>query len=65
MCEKLQITCVRLNQSKSVEEYDDQMTLKSIIYIIYPTLTVKGHKELTVLMFIICFRHQDAILRNS
>ena len=62
MYEKLQIVCVKLNWLKSIEEYDDQVALKFIIYVIYFTLTVEGHKELTVSMFIICFGHQDAIL---
>ena len=65
ICEKLQITYMKLNWLKSVEEYDDQVTLKSIIYIIYSTLTVKGHKKLTVSMFITYLRHQGTILRNS
>ena len=65
VCEKLQIIYVRLNWLKSVEEYNDQMILKFIIYIIYSTFTVKDYKELTALMFITCLRHQDAILRSS
>ena len=64
MCEKLQIIYVRLNQSKSVEEYDDQMTSKLIIHVIYSTLTVENYKKLTALMFITCFKHQDVILRS-
>ena len=64
MCEKLQIAYMRLNQSKLVEEYDDQVTLKSITHIIYPTLIVEGHKELTASMFITHLRHQDTILES-
>ena len=62
MCEKLQITCVRLNQPKPVEEYDGQVAPKFITHVIYSTLTVEGHKELTASMFITCLRHQGAIL---
>ena len=40
------------------------MILKFIIYIIYSTLTVKGHKKLTVSMFITCLRHQSTILKS-
>ena len=64
MCEKLQIIYVKLNQLKSVEEYNDQVILKFIIYIIYLTLTVEDHKELTASMFITHLRHQSTILRN-
>ena len=63
--EKLQIIYIKLNQLKSVEKYDDQVTLKSIIYIIYSIFTVEGHKELTASMFIICLEHQGAILGSS
>ena len=55
ICEKLQIVCMRLNQSKSVEGYNNQMTSKFIIHVIYSTLTVEGHKKLTASMFITCF----------
>ena len=65
MCEKLQIICMKLNQLKSVEEYNDQVILKSIIYVIYSTLTVEDHKKLTVLMFITHFEHQGTILGSS
>ena len=57
MCEKFQIVCVRLNQSKSVEGYDNQITLKFIIYVIYSTFIVKGYKELTTSMFITHLKH--------
>ena len=62
MCERLQIACVKLNQSKLVEEYDDQVAPKPITHAIYPTLTVEGHKKLTAPMFITCLRHQGTIL---
>ena len=65
MCERLQIIYMKLNQSKSVEEYDDQMISKFITHIIYSTLTVEDHKELTALMFITHLRHQNTILRSS
>ena len=64
MCEKLQIAHMKLNQSKSIEGYDDQVTSKSITHIIYSTLTVEDHKEFTVSIFITCFRHQGAILES-
>ena len=64
MCEKFQITHVKLNQSKSVEKYNNQMTSKFIIHIIYPTLTVEGHKELTAPMFITHLRYQSTILKS-
>ena len=57
MCEKLQIICVKLNQLKSVEEYNNQMISKFIIYIIYSTFIVEDHKKLTASMFITCFRY--------
>ena len=65
VCKKLQIVCVRLNQPKSVEGYNDQMASKFIIHVIYSTLTVEGHKKLTASMFITCLEHQDTILRSS
>ena len=65
VCEKLQITYVRLNQLKSVEKYNNQVTSKFIIYVIYFTFTVEGHKEFTASMFITYLEHQDAILRSS
>ena len=65
VCEKLQIAHVRLNWSKSVEGYDDQVISKFITHIIYSTLTVEGHKELTASMFIIHLKHQGAILGSS
>ena len=40
------------------------MTLKSITHIIYSTFIVENHKEFTALMFIMCLRHQDTILRS-
>ena len=48
---------MRLNWLKLVEEYDDQMILKFIIYIIYSTFTVENHKKLTVLIFITCLEY--------
>ena len=62
MCKKLQIIYVRLNQPKPVEGYDGQVTPKPITHAIYSTLTIEGHKELTAPMFIMCLRHQGAIL---
>ena len=56
---------MRLNWLKLIEKYDDQVILKSIIYIIYSTFTVEDHKEFTVSMFIIYLGHQDAILGSS
>ena len=65
MCAKLQIIYVKLNQSKLIEEHDSQMILKFITYVIYSTLTVKGYKELTASMFIMCLKHQGSILESS
>ena len=65
MYEKLQIICMRLNQLKSIKEYNNQITLKFITYIIYSTFTVKNHKELTALIFITYFKHQNIILKSS
>ena len=41
------------------------MTLKFIIYVIYPTFTVEDYKKLTALIFITHFKHQSTILENS
>ena len=65
MCEKLQITCVKLNQLKSIEGYDGQVVSKFIIHIIYSIFTVKDYKELTASIFITYFEHQGIILGSS
>ena len=45
VCERLQITCVKLNQPKPVEGYDGQVAPKSITHVIYPTLNVESLKD--------------------
>ena len=62
---KLQIAHIRLNWLKSVKGYNDQVTSKFIIHIIYSTLTVEDHKKLIASIFIMCLGHQDTILESS
>ena len=51
ICEKLQINSVILSWLKHVNEFDDRL-IKSIIHVIYSTLIVQNHFELSILMFI-------------
>ena len=63
ICETLQITSVMLSRSKLVNEFDDRET-KFITHVIYSTLIVQNHSEITTLMFIIKIEAHPLILNK-
>ena len=63
VCETLQITSVMLSRSKLVNEFDDRET-KFITHVIYSTLIVQNHSEITTLMFIIKIEAHPLILNK-
>ena len=64
VCETLQITLVMLSRPKLVNGFDDRET-KPITHVIYSTLTVQNHSEITTLMFIIKIEAHPLILGKS
>ena len=64
ICEKLQINLVILSWLKHVNEFDDRLT-KFIIHVIYSTLIVQNHSELSILMFITKIDSHSLILDKS
>ena len=61
VCQKLNIVFIRLLHSRYIR-YFNEKNVKSIIHVIYLTLTMQNHKKITIFLFIIKINEHFLIL---
>ena len=63
ICDNLLIKPIRLSKLKAIQDFDGKQT-PSVLHAIYPTMTVKEHKEMTTLMLITKLGQHQTILEK-